>query len=180
MMSSRLAAFYVCGLALVLSPLSASSQLQKTARDYYNELVKADGLEGFSNEYVCFRDDPNDDKFFTFSKTQDIAKTYPWEKFPADKRAAAKAVFDRPSLLMLGYKKGIQVGEGYLLDKDDALGNSFVSTADEKGIRIHFSINWKTMRYRWSIEIKQDGMWAVAPVENGDTFGKCEDRTVQP
>jgi hypothetical protein len=167
----------VYGLSLVLS-LSASSQSQKTARDYYNELDKAHGLEGFSNEYVCFRDDPNDEQFLTFSKTQDIAKTYPWGDFPANQRAAAKAQFEKPGLLMLGYKKGIQLGDPVVLDKDDVRDNSWVMLTKVKGMRIHFTINWQTLRYRWSIEEQKYGAWTV--VEKADTFGQCEGRTLRP
>jgi hypothetical protein len=175
----RLRWLLVYGLALFLS-LSASSQSQKTARDYYNELDKARGLEGFSNEYVCFRDDRNDEQFLTFSKTQDIAKTYPWESFPANQRAAAKAEFEKPGLLMLGYKMGIQNGEPVVFDKDkdDVRGNSWVMLTKIKGMRIHFTINWRTLRYRWSVEEQKYGVWAV--VEKADTFGQCEDRTVHP
>ncbi len=120
-MLNRVGGCCVYGLVFVLS-LSAFSQTQKTARDYYSELDKAHGLDGFSNEYVCFRDDPNDEQFLTFSKTQDIAKTYPWENFPANKRAAAKAEFEKPGLLMLGYKKGIQLGEPVVFENDDVHG----------------------------------------------------------
>jgi hypothetical protein len=151
---------------------------EKTARDYYNELDKAHGLEGFSNEYVCFRDDPNDEQFLTFSKTQNIAKLYPWENFPAKDRAAAKAAFEKPGLLMLGYKKGIQNGDPVVFDKDGIAGNSWVMLTKIKGMRIHFTINWQTLRYRWSVEEQRSGAWAV--VENADTFGQCEDRTTKP
>jgi hypothetical protein len=166
----------VYGLVFVLS-LSAFSQTQKSARDYYNELDKAHGLEGFSNEYVCFRDDPNDEQFLTFSKTQDIAKTYPWENFPANKRRAARAEFEKPGLLMLGYKKGIQLGEPVVFDKDDVRGNSWVMLTKVKGMRIHFTINWQTLRYRWSVEEQRLGAWTA--IGTADTFGQCEDRTVQ-
>ena len=127
-----------------------------------------------------FRDDRNDEQFLTFSKTQDIAKTYPWESFPANQRAAAKAEFEKPGLLMLGYKMGIQNGEPVVFDKDkdDVRGNSWVMLTKIKGMRIHFTINWQTLRYRWSVESQKSGTWAV--VEGADTFGQCEDRTVHP
>jgi hypothetical protein len=153
--------------------LCASARAQKTARGYYNELDKANGLEGFTNEFVCFRDEANDDQFMTFSKTQDIARLYPWDNFPVKERAAAKAQFEKPALMMLGYKKGVQIGEPYFLERQDPPGNSWVMPTKLKNMRIHFTINWQTLRYRWSVERQKNGIWSAA----ADAFGKCEDRT---
>ncbi len=162
-------------LTLLLT-VSAFGQ-EPTARDYYNQLVKANGVEGFTNSYVCFRDEPND-QFLTFSKTEDIAKLFPWEKFAKDstpqKAREAKAQFEKPALMMLGYKKGVQVGEPYFLDKD---GEAWMMPMKEN-MRIRFTINWKTLRYRWAIETKTkvNPYWTIA----ADHFGQCEDRTIPP
>lgn len=79
---------------------------------------------------------------------------------------------------MLDYKKGIQLGAPVVFDKDDVSGNSWVMLTKVKGMRIHFTINWQTLRYRWSVEEQKYGAWAV--VEKADTFGQCEDRTLHP
>ena len=55
-------------LATLLTGLASA----QTARDYYNELNRTNGLEGLSNEYVCFKDEATDDVFFTISKGNDI------------------------------------------------------------------------------------------------------------
>jgi hypothetical protein len=82
------------------------------------------------------------------------------------------------SMIMLGYKKGVQVGEPYFLDREDASGTSWSMPIgkEELKLRIHFTINWQTLRYRWSVEHQKDGAWSIA----ADTFGKCQDRTVTP
>ncbi len=58
-------------LTILLLTGVASGQ---TARDYYNELNRTNGLEGLSDEYVCFKDDATDDIFFTISKGNDIKR----------------------------------------------------------------------------------------------------------
>jgi hypothetical protein len=53
-------------LLFLTGPMPAQGQTL-TARDYYNELHDAKGLDGFADQYVCFDNDPNKDSFFIFA-----------------------------------------------------------------------------------------------------------------
>jgi len=56
-------------LILALTFLGAQMQPQ-TARDYYNEIYRAGGLDNFADGEVCFDDDPKLDTFFIFGQSK--------------------------------------------------------------------------------------------------------------
>jgi hypothetical protein len=55
--------------------LFASQSFSQTARDYYNELYKAGGLDRMADRYVCFTDDPKQENFFIFGESKDIRES---------------------------------------------------------------------------------------------------------
>ena len=153
-------------LVVTFAAMTAAGQ---TAHDYYNDLVKKGGLEGFTNEFVCFKDDQSD-TFFTFSKSEDLKRDMKDSgQFPD----SVTKRFNGHFLLMLGYNKGIAQRSPEVLDKDpDSVSDSYTDDllVHKQRIRLRFTINWKTLRFKRSIE-KPDGE------EVFRLFGTCIDRT---
>jgi len=156
-------------LVLIIFTASLAASGQTTARDYYNELVKAEGLEGISNSYVCFQEKPSE-SFMTFSKSEDIKRTMAYEKFPA------KIVkgFSGHFIVLMGYYKGVQWANPAFLDQEsaDIRSASYTAPMNIKGMpaTLSFNINWKTLRYVYAVSDKDH-------VQLSASFGKCEDRT---
>src|ERR1017187_894317 len=53
---------------ILLAPTLTHGQTM-TARDYYNELHDAKGLDNFADQYVCFDNDPSGESFFIFAQS---------------------------------------------------------------------------------------------------------------
>jgi hypothetical protein len=57
---------------VLLLVLSATSCFARSARDYYNELYAAGGLDQIVSHRVCFDDRPELSTFFTFTESKVI------------------------------------------------------------------------------------------------------------
>jgi hypothetical protein len=160
-------------LFVILAAGAASGQ---TARDYYNELNRTNGLEGLSKEYVCFKDDATDDIFFTISKGNDIKRDLLLLNADTKKMKTSDINKFANTLVVTNYTKGV-AGDLDIMDKDtDRTGVStetFVDrgTVNKMAMALRFTINWKTLRFKRSVTVAgKVGDYAV--------YGKCEDRTV--
>jgi len=156
--------------------LAAGTALGQTARDYYNELNRINGLEGLSNEYVCFKDDATDDTFFTISKGNDIRRHLLLLNADTKKMKTSDINKFANTLVVTNYTKGV-AGDLDLMDQDtDRTGVStetFVDrgTLNEMAMVLRFTINWKTLRFKRSVTV-------AGKVADYAVYGKCEDRTV--
>jgi hypothetical protein len=159
-------------LATLLTGLASA----QTARDYYNELNRTNGLEGLSNEYVCFKDEATDDVFFTISKGNDIKQGLLLMNADAKKMKTSDINKFTNTLVMTNYTKGV-AGDLDVMEKDTehtgVSTETFVDrgTVNKTAMALRFTINWKTLRFRRSVTVAgKVGDYAV--------YGKCEDRTV--
>jgi hypothetical protein len=159
-------------LATLLTGLASA----QTARDYYNELNRTNGLEGLSNEYVCFKDEATDDVFFTISKGNDIKQSLLLMNADAKKMKTADINKFTNTLVVTNYTKGV-AGDLDVMDKDTdrtaVSTETFVDrgTVNKTAMALRFTINWKTLRFKRSVTVAgKVGDYAV--------YGKCEDRTV--
>jgi hypothetical protein len=50
----------------------SASTFAQSARDYYNEIYKAGGLDRMADVYASFDDDPKLETFFTFGKSETL------------------------------------------------------------------------------------------------------------
>lgn len=156
--------------------LAAGAALGQTARDYFNELNRINGLEGLSNEYVCFKDDATDDIFFTISKGNDIKRDLLLLNADIKKMKTSDINKFANTLVVTNYTKGV-AGDLDVMDKDtDRAGVStetFVDrgTVNGMAMALRFTINWKTLRFKRSVTV-------AGKVGDNAVYGKCEDRTV--
>lgn len=79
---------------MLVSTLCAAQH--KTARQYYDELVKAGGLYGMTNEFACFNDDAADETFWTFSKSEDLAELLSATPTPSCARSGRRCGRKKP------------------------------------------------------------------------------------
>ena len=155
-----------------------------TARDYYNELVKANALEKFAS-HVCFSD-KDDGTFWTFIH-------FGWNPSPsenAELRALQEksergeynhltkelqATWDRGLLHVVTYWKGVPHTTDLLKD-----GDSWTSVSQKENgnglpptvFKFTMQMNWKTLRYvRLPLEMcMEKNCQFVGEVESG----RCE------
>jgi hypothetical protein len=141
-----------------------------SARDYYNELLKASALEKPST-YACFSD-KEDGNFWTLARLEakDLPKPF-YDKLPKE----TQGEWDRGFIHHVEYWKGVPTATDYLRD-----GDSWVSKSEKKNgsgvaptvFTITISINWKTMRYvRPPVNLCTGATCSIA----GDAeSGRCE------
>jgi hypothetical protein len=143
------------------------------ARQYYNELKAADGLDKKANEYVCFRDDPESDAFFIFGEGRYVSDFYEFSGKPLPKKE--KEMMDK-TLIIRHYKKGVATYSGNeYLTKEDEEYVSEPGMVSGRLLRVRFILNWQTLRYKRDVEYKPKGASGWTPVEGTDTiYGKCE------
>jgi hypothetical protein len=153
--------------ALILAALAQA----QTARDYYNELYAAGGLDRMADEYVCFQDKQEATPFFIFGHSEIIREFLKANGQFSKLTKTQQRELSKSFLIMRGYNKGIPWKEESYFDKD---GDSWVT---EKGklyggrLRLRLTINWQTLRYKYAAEIlDKDGSYQ----EEKSSYGRCE------
>ncbi len=154
-------------IAIANSVLSA-----QTARDYYNELYEAGGLDQILSEYACFSDEQTNTNFFLFAETKNIkeimVKDGTFKKLPK----ATQGEFNKDTLFFRGYNKGVpfDTEPPYRHDGESWISEPF-NLAPKTPARVRFTITWATMRYRRSVEtLNPDGSAKQVTA----VFGRCE------
>ncbi|HEV2288314.1 MAG TPA: hypothetical protein VGR81_05105 [Candidatus Acidoferrales bacterium] len=156
--------------ALVAMPSYAQTKL--TARDYYKELYAAGGLDRLADGYACFEDDPKAEAFFIFGEGKYIRESMTadgtFSKLPKSTQLLMKKGF----LMVQGYDKGVPWQSDELLRKDEGSWVSDERMLDKHTlVRIKFTINWQTLRYKWAAEaLNLDSTYRSEVA----SFGKCE------
>ena len=133
-------------LLILLAVCSSQNSKTLTARDYYNELLKAKALEDPAS-YACFSDKDDDTNFFTImrAESKDLPTGF-YDQFSKDTQAA----WDRGFIHVIEYWKGVPSAIDYLKD-----GDSWTKTSKKDNgsgvpptiFTLRISINWKTLRY---------------------------------
>ncbi len=148
---------------LILLAFCSVALAASTGRDYYGELYKAGGLDHNAASYVCFPDEENG--LFTIFSKSDAGK---YDKLPKAERDALDGGF----IYVRTYRRGI-ADEAAQYDKD---GDSYLLEGNYKAdksviLKMRYTFNWSTLRYRYSVETYRHGKMFGAPANN---YGKCE------
>jgi hypothetical protein len=163
-------------LAVLLSfllPLRAQSRTGLTARDYYNELYAAGGLDHTAGTHACFQDDPMVENFFILKESKNLRNYMLADGTFSKLPKATQELMKKDFLMVRGYAKGIPWRGEELLEKDEESWISDLRMLDERTpIRIRFSINWQTLRYKYAVEIlNMDSTYRTEEA----SFGHCEE-----
>ncbi|HYK36887.1 hypothetical protein [Alloacidobacterium sp.] len=145
----------------------------QSARDYYNELYKAGGLDRMADGYVCFDDDPKLETIFIFGKSETLKQflisTGEFKKMSK----AQQAELNHGFLNTRGYDKGVpqSVEETYSADGTSWTTDPGIISGQK--MRMRLSIEWTTLRYRRSVEfLNPNGTLKSVPISR---YGRCEE-----
>lgn len=157
--------------ALLATLLVASSCFAQSARDYYNELYAAGGLDRLADRYVCFFEDPQLKTFFLFAESKELrdymTANGTFAKLPKEHQTELKKDF----LLVRGYNKGVAFASQDFYRPDNNAWISDTFPVGKKTARLRFTIVWETLRFSRSVEILN----AKGTVQTeAPAFGKCE------
>jgi hypothetical protein len=148
--------------------------LGQSARQYYNELYKAGGLDRMADGYVCFDDDDKLATFFIFGKSKTIREFMiadgSFGKMSKEFQQRLKEDF----LIVRGYDKGVAIGaeDFYKHDEGSWVGDKFVLSKQPKTFgRMRFNITWETLRYKRSVEVINPDTSSKGQYSR---YGKCE------
>jgi hypothetical protein len=158
-------------LLIVLIPVRGQTL---TARDYYNELHDAKGLDSFADQYVCFDNDPNSDSFFIFAQSSILRDFLKINGGWAQLTKKEQALLNNDWLILRNYTKGVGTAAGRrTLNK---LGDNWVEEPYETpgggSVRYRFAINWQTLRYSAGVDSRASARDPYVPAK--EYYGRCE------
>jgi hypothetical protein len=159
-------------LVLLCLLFLVQQNMPHTAREYYDEIYKAGGLDRMADGYVCFADDAANENFFIFGESTVIRDVMiadgTFTKLPKNMQAKLKQDW----LIVRGYAKGIAFDSEQYFDKD---GGSWIDEPRRLDahsiIRVRLTINWQTLRYKRAVEMLTPAMKYQSEVAQ---FGRCE------
>jgi hypothetical protein len=141
-------------LFLLFLPLHARNQEPLTARDYFHELIASGGIDRVTKSHACFQDDAKADNFFLIGESKSL-RDYTlangtFSKLPK----STQELMTKDFLMVRGYLKGIPWRGEEFLEKDEDSWVSDPRMLDESTpIRIRFNVNWRTLRYKYTVEV---------------------------
>jgi hypothetical protein len=160
-------------LLIIVLALFAVQTAPLTARDYYNELYKAGGLDRFADGEVCFDEDASSENFFIFGQSKYIRESMKADGTFEKLTKKMRIQLDKDFLILRGYAKGIPFKDEEYFDKDGSTWLSPVYDLDPRNsMRIRLTINWQTLRYKRAVEMLDHDLHYKKEVAK---FGKCED-----
>jgi hypothetical protein len=110
---SQMKRFAALATILVASPCFAQA-----ARDYYNEIYAAGGLDRGAARYVCFNEDLAVKTFFVFTENK-VLREYMISNGKFDKLSKAeRAELSKDYLIFRGYDKGVPLATNDFLFPD--------------------------------------------------------------
>jgi hypothetical protein len=151
----------------------ASIATAQTTRDYFKELYGAGGLDRLADHYVCFDDQPAAQTFFIFAESR-LLRQFLLEDGSFYKLSKGEqAALSKDYLMLRFYDKGIAQPHEEFLSKD---GGSWISEklmpVKNHQMRIRFTVQWQTMRYRRSVEIFHSDSTFQSEISS---YGRCEE-----
>jgi hypothetical protein len=173
MRSLRVGGLLAALLFSILLPLRAHTRGGLTARDYYNELYAAGDLDGTAGTHVCFQDDPTVENFFVLKESKQLRDYMLADGSFSKLSKETQELMKRDILMVRGYAKGIPWRAEEFLEKDEQSWISDQRMLNENTpIRIRFTINWQTLRYKYAVEIlNMDSSYRTEEA----SFGHCEE-----
>jgi len=145
-MPLKRAVLLMAASSILFAPAITHGQTM-TARDYYNELHDATGLDNFADQYVCFDNDPRSESFFIFAQSsilRDFLKANGgWKQLSKGEQAT----LSKDWLILRNYTKGVATAGGrrFLSERGDAWVENPIKTSGGS-MRYQFEINWQTFR----------------------------------
>jgi hypothetical protein len=146
----------------------------QSARQYYDELYKAGGLDRMADGYVCFDDDEKLQTFFIFAESKTLREFMiadgTFAKMTKDFQGKLKHDF----LIVRGYDKGVTVGDEDFYEKDRSswVDEKFLLSKQPKTFgRMRLDYAPETLRYKRSLEILNPDLTLKEQVAR---YGKCE------
>ena len=160
-----------------LVPPHAKNREALTARDYYNEVYAAGGLDDVANGHACFQDDPKVDSFFILEEGSDHGDSRVDNGTSSTLPETPQEPIRKDILTVRGYAKGIPWKGQEFLEKDEESWISDLHMLDEHTpIRIRFNIDWQTLRYKYAVEVlNMDSTYRTEVA----SFGHCEEVPVE-
>lgn len=142
-----------------------------TGRDYYNELRKAGEFNRFSDEWVCFSEQQDAEKFAVVSKVSSIvARMQHAGGGKLDHSQEILASDLKNSLFIETYFKGVSSGSQFL-DPEGTDQNAYALVFEKPFAgKIEYRFNWATGRYRFMVYAYSKSR----TVPTSDEGGKCE------
>lgn len=142
----------------------------RTAREYYDELYAAGGLDRLTARYACFDDDTAFQTFFIYNESSHVRDYWiahgTFSKLPKD---VQDKLNKKNWIIGLDYDKGVPEVNWDYYGKD---GPSWVSKVNnECCMRVRLMVNPATMRYKRSLEILNSNGTMKNEVAR---YGKCE------
>jgi hypothetical protein len=160
-------------LSVLVAIVTACPCFALTARDYYNELWTAGGLDQILSHYVCFDERPELETFFLFTESKIIREVMTddgaFSKLPKDTQAQLK----KDLLIFRGYDKGvpISVEDDYSPDSNGSWVSEKFTLDKKTPAQMRFGINWNTLRYKRSLEMLNANGTMQSVIS---TYGRCE------
>ncbi len=147
----------------------------QSARQYYDELYEAGGLDRMADTFVCFDDDAKLQTFFISAESKTLREFMmedgTFEKLSKDFQQKLKQDF----LILRGYDKGVAIGgeDYYRKDGSSWVDDKFVLSKQPKTFgRMRLDLTRETLRYKRSMEILNPDMSLKGQVAR---YGKCEE-----
>jgi hypothetical protein len=158
--------------ALAIVVLSTGACQAQKAREYYDELYKAGGLDRMADGWVCFDEHPENQNFFIFAKSETLKEFLKENDGLKSLPQGSRAQLDKGFLFVRGYNKGVALGDGqdfYIKDGESWVSDPFRLGRGGTG-RMRLRVSFETLRYRRSVEVTKDHVTNEAAT----TFGRCE------
>lgn len=162
-------------LRLAVLIIFSATGFAQSARQYYDELYKAGGLDRMADGFVCFDDDPQLQTFFIFGQSKTIREFMIADGSFAKMDKNFQERLQQDFLIVRGYDKGVSIGEEDFYEKDGSswLDEKFVISRLPKTFgRMRLNLAWETLRYKRSVETLNPDMSLKSQVAR---YGKCEE-----
>ncbi len=159
-------------LSIALVLFLTGTAFSQTARNYYDELYQAGGLDRMADGHVCFDDDPALKTFFIFGKSDALRDFLIGAGGYAKLSQKEKAALDKGFLTVRQYDNGVPLGEEDTYTKDQSSWVGEIGLMSGKvPVRMRLEISWQTLRYKRSLEILNADHTLKSQVAR---YGHCE------
>jgi len=151
----------------------ACSCFAQTARDFYNELYAAGGLDQILSYRACFDERPELQTFFIFTESKVIREVMTMDESFAKAPKSLQDKLKKNFLIFRGYDKGVPLSTQDTMNADN--NGSWISDKfmldKSTPARVRFNINWETLRYKRSVEVLNLEGAVIGTVP---AYGRCE------